>query len=238
MLVLLTGCQQRESLAFEPLEIKNTACSDCPEVKISLPEAMGKSKVAGNINTALTEEVIAMLVFDDSTSVSSLGEAMASFERGYTQMKALYPDEAAGWKAEINAVVSFEDPERLSIKLDAYTFTGGAHGYGATRYLNFDKKKGAELEPWELFKDQEAFVRYAESIFRLQEKIPSGQGINSTGFMFEQDKFYLPENIGFTKHGLLLHYNQYEVASFADGPVELTLPFEEVNKFLVHPVKW
>lgn len=237
ILALLAGCQNKTSLAFEPFEINSAPCKDCPEVKISLPEALGKSKIAVSINNALTEEVIAMLIFDDSTSVTTPEEAMTSFEKGYSQMKALYPDEAIGWEAKINAEVSFEDSERISIQMDSYTFTGGAHGYGATRFLNFDKKKGGELDRRELFLDESKFERFAETKFRLQEKIPYGQGINSTGFMFEQDRFYLPENIGFTTDGLLLHYNQYEVASYADGPVELTLPFGEVNKYLAHPVK-
>lgn len=237
VLALLAACQQKEALAFSPRELQNTACKDCPEVKIILPEALGKSKIANSINTALREEIIAMLIFDDSTSATSLKEAIASFENGYSQMKALYPDESIGWKAEINAEVSFEDSERISILMAAYTFTGGAHGYGATRILNFDKKKGDELERWELFHNEGNFEHFAESKFRLQEKIPSELGINGTGFMFEEDRFYLPENIGFTREGLLLHYNQYEVASYADGPVELTIPFPEVNKYLTRPVK-
>src|SRR5690606_11666613 len=62
--------------------------------------------------------------------------------------------------------------------------------------------------------------------------IPATESINSTGFMFENDVFYLPRNIGFTDDGLLLVYERYEVASYADGPIRLTFPYPEIGRFL------
>jgi hypothetical protein len=39
--------------------------------------------------------------------------------------------------------------------------------------------------------------------------------------MFEEDKFALPQKFFTTDKGLLLYYNSYEAASYADGPKEL-----------------
>ena len=50
--------------------------------------------------------------------------------------------------------------------------------------------------------------------------------------MFEDELFKLPETMGFTKNGLQLIYNRYEVASYSDGPVVLTLPYDEVDTYL------
>ena len=55
--------------------------------------------------------------------------------------------------------------------------------------------------------------------------------------MFEGDSFYLPQNIGYTQNGLQLFYEQYEVASYADGPITLTVPYIEIEKFMQVPVK-
>lgn len=232
MLFLLMACGQEATLTFDTLHLESPSCADCPEVTLSLPHALERTKLADAINTALREEAISLLTFEDSLEVHTLERAIASFQKGYEDLKRLYEDESPGWKAEITATVSFEDAHRISIRLDAYTFTGGAHGYGTTRYLNFDKRKGAELEPWELVKNSSAFETYAERAFRLQEHIPEGQPLNSTGFMFEEGRFRLPENIGFTAEGLILHYNQYEVASYADGPIVLVLPYREVDAYL------
>jgi hypothetical protein len=164
--------------------------------------------------------------------VSTIEAAITSFKNGYTMQKNKFPDETIGWEAKIDGEVAYEDENIVTIQLRAYIFTGGAHGYAPTRFLNFDKKKGLELENWELFKDQDVFMRFAETKFRIQEHVPQGKPINSTGFMFDDNRFYLSENIGFTKDGLKLFYDQYEVASYADGPIVVNLPFNEVRDYL------
>ena len=131
----------------------------------------------------------------------------------------------------------YEDENLVTLKLNSYSFTGGAHGYGSTTYLNFDKKSGKELENAQLFDDFEGFIEFAETQFRKQEEIPQDQNINTTGFMFEGDNFHLSNNMGYTSEGLQLIYNQYEVASYADGPISLVLPYSEINPFLKHKVK-
>jgi hypothetical protein len=222
---------------FETMHINSQNCKTCPEVKISLPEAQGKSKIALAVNNALAAEVISLLTFEDSLVVATLDEAIQSFRKGYEHIQRLYPDETPGWKAEIFADISYEDEHWLSVRVDTYTFTGGAHGYGSIRYLNFDKHKGTELKSWELFRNRDRFEQFAETRFREQENIPENKPINSTGFMFEEDRFYLPDNIGLEEGGVKLLYNQYEVASYADGPIELMLPYADVKQFLNYPGK-
>lgn len=51
--------------------------------------------------------------------------------------------------------------------------------------------------------------------------------------MFEGDQFQLPLNIFYTDKGLLLYYNRYEIAAYADGPKELLIPYEELKNFLI-----
>lgn len=232
MLTILVGCQEENQLTFETLDLDETRCSECPEVVIRIPQAVEKSKIGQTINTVLEEEIIEILNFDDEVDASSIKEAVKSFSQGYWELKKLYPEEATLWEAKIEGEVSYEDDAVLTIELDSYLFTGGAHGYGSKRYLNFDKAKGEELENWQLFQDRKDFEAFAERKFRAQENIPPDGPINSTGFMFENDSFHLPENIGFTQKGIKLLYNPYEVASYADGPIEVILPFEDIAPFL------
>jgi hypothetical protein len=235
--LLLPGCNEDHKLIFEPYTISDKECPECPNISIEIPKALEQSKLNETINTAIEEELISLLVFDDDIEASSIQEAIKSFKNGYEELNKLYPDETARWEAKITGVVSFEDKNMITIALNSYLFTGGAHGYTTRNFLNFNKRKGNEIENWELFKDQEHFKNFAEAKFRIQEDIPQDSPINSTGFMFEQDEFYLPENIGFTEKGLVLLYNQYEVASYADGAIELLLPYPEVKNYLTKKVK-
>ena len=237
LFILLIGCQNESKLTFEPYRVDTEVCDHCPKINISLPKAIDNNKLARTINNALQEEVISLLHFDDESEISDIDSVIKSFGKGYLDLQERYEDETTPWEAKIDCKITFEDSSILTIILDAYIFTGGAHGYTSKRFLNFDKNKGVELENWQLFKDSIAFRKLAERKFRAKENIPQDKPINYTGLMFEQDSFYLPENIGFTEKGMKLLYNQYEVSSFADGTIELVLPYQEVQKFLKPKVK-
>jgi len=233
LFLILIGCQKEKKLTFAPLNLDETRCSECPEVAIDIPNALENSKAATTINTAIREEIIEILNYDEEIQAATLKDAVKSFSDGYWELKKLYPEETTSWEAKIEGKITFENPVLLTVELNTYLFTGGAHGYTSRRFLNFDKTKGKELENWQLFQDRKDFEKFAELKFRGQEDIPLEETINSTGFMFEKDSFYLPENIGFTEEGIKLLYNPYEVASYADGPIVITLPFDDVKPFLV-----
>jgi len=235
--IFLLSCKNDEKLTFETVQMTSNSCAECPKVDISIPKVLENSKIGRTIETALQEEIIFLLTFDEEVDAKTIEEAIQSFNKGYTDLKELYSDESVGWEANIAGKVTFEDQNRLTILLDSYIFTGGAHGYSGKRFLNFNKKKGKELEPWEIFKNMPEFEIFAEEKFREQENIASDRAINSTGFMFENDEFHLPENIGFTEKGLQLLYNQYEVASYSDGPIIMILSYNDINEFLNTKVK-
>lgn len=237
--ILVFGCkkEQKETLTFKSTTVQSEPCTACPTVSIAIPEVIEESKLGAAINDAVTQAVILELIYDDTIEVTTLEEAILSFKNGFLELKEMYPDESLGWEAKIDGALSYEDAAVVTLKIDSYIFTGGAHGQSTTRFLNFDKKKGIQLETTELFEDDSKLLAYVESKFRSQEKIPEGSSINSTGFMFENNSFYLPENIGYTKEGIQLLYEQYEVASYAEGPIVLLLPYAEVQSFLkVKPV--
>ncbi len=232
LILICLGCKKDTNLALEPLLILGDNCKSCPDVRVDIPKAVKKDRISVAVNTALREEIIYLLNFNEHADATTITEAISGFSRDYSDISPLFLDEQDRWEARIKGEVSYEDALMLTIKLDSYLYTGGAHGYEATRFLNFNKRNGTELQDWELFADRKDFLRYAELKFRKQEHIPEDMPINSTGYMFERDIFYLPENIGFTAEGVKLLYNQYEVASYADGTVELVLPYKEVAKYL------
>jgi len=231
-MIVLWSCKDDGQLVFEPQEIRSENCGGCPQVVINIPKALNNDPLSTAINNAIREEVLSLLIYDDQMEARTIEEAMLSFRNGYLELKKRYPDEPIGWEAKIDGALTYEDENVLTIQVDSYSFTGGAHGFSTTRFLNFDKNKALEIEIVELLIDPMEFQDFTEAKFRDQENIPATESINSTGFMFENDEFYLPRNIGFTKEGLQLIYERYEVASYADGPITLTLPYSEIGRFL------
>lgn len=230
--LFLIACNNEETTTFEPLSITNNSCEDCTTVVIEIPKALGKTKLSETINTALQEEIIALLNFDEISHAQNINNAVVAFINDYEELNNKFPEESMPWEASIHGSIVFENKDILTIKLESYIFTGGAHGYGTNRFLNFEKKNGNELDLKDLFKNEDDFKLLAESIFKEQENIPTNAEINSTGFMFETEVFSLPDNIGYTENGLQLFYEPYEIASFADGPIIVTIPYNEANKHL------
>ena len=147
-------------------------------------------------------------------------------------MKKKHPEDMIGWEGRVKGSIDYRSDSLLNVKLNHYTFTGGAHGFEANRSLLFNLITGRTLTYNDVFKDVSAFTAFAETKFREKYNIPQGESINSKGLMFPDDSFVLPENIFYKEDGLLLYYHAYEIASYADQPKELFLPYDEINSFL------
>lgn len=238
LFLLCFGCEnKKEELTFKSTSFTEKTCETCPIIDINFPKALGGKKIDSSINEIIEKEIILILTFDDEKDIKTIKEAATLFTKEFKELQQKYPDESTNWEAKIKGKVSYKDTTMLSIDLDAYLFTGGAHGYNASRFLNINELTGQVVENDTLFTNTDTFLQFAETKFRAQEEIPAATAINSTGFMFTDNTFHLPENIGYTTKGLLLLYEQYEVSSFADGPIKLIIPFKEANKFLKFPAK-
>ncbi len=233
--VLLISCQKK--LTFEEQQFSKKAvlsCKEnCTEVSINIPIAINKTVAADSINKRLFKAVEAVISFEKNPIQSvNYDDLTASFVNAYTELKTKFPDEIVGWEGDVKAKVIFQSDKLLNIEINFYTFTGGAHGYQGLVSLLFDAKTGKKMTNNDFFKNEKEFLVFAENKFRAKFKIPAKVNINATGFMFENEVFRLPENIFFTKTGMLLYYNQYEAASYSDGSKDLIFTFDEVKPFL------
>jgi hypothetical protein len=239
LLSLVSACKKQEALLIKPMNFSEKVLSGCdtgcPEITVNYISVEEDSERSRKINAKINEFIIdALYLGDEATSPSAkdIGEAAAGFVSTYRTHSAEFPDMQLEYFAEINISETYHSEELLSLEMRHYLFTGGAHGYGATFFANFDAKTGEELEPEDLFTDIDTFTLYAEKAFRKEYEIPDNESINATGFWFENDTFYLPESVGFEAEHLVLIYNQYDIASYAAGPIELQLPISEIKNYL------
>ncbi|MDM9631273.1 DUF3298 and DUF4163 domain-containing protein [Robiginitalea aurantiaca] len=232
ILFLLFSCASESTTELKMREYQGADCKDCPVVHISVPEASEKTALGKSINRVIREEIIELLDFDRENNAADIPGAIEAFTKGFQFVQSEFPEELTGWEASVEGTTSYDGPDVLTIKLDKYIFTGGAHGYGGTAYLNFDRETGEELPGSQLLRNPDEFSELAESAFRKKYDIPMEAPINSTGFMFEENKFKLPENIGLDAERIVLHYNPYEAASYADGALIIEIPIEEGLPYL------
>ncbi len=206
---------------------------NCPHITVTIPIAKDVPVVADSINKKVFTVLKQIIYFGEKPYTSTNYKGLVdSFIASYEKMQKEFPEDAFGWEADIKGSLLYSSDSIINIKIKHYTYTGGAHGYQGFRSLLFDPMTGKTISNDELFKDKKTFMAFAEKAFRTKYKIPENQPINSTGYQFENDEFQLPINIFYTDKGLLLYYNQYEVASYADGPKEIVIPYTEVNSYL------
>ncbi|MFT5102441.1 MAG: hypothetical protein ACI86C_000080 [Candidatus Latescibacterota bacterium] len=237
--ILLLSCAEKPlkvvSASFFEENISRCKTVSCPEITVNYITVAGDKDSASLINTEIQDFIISSLYIGDEeqpSTASSILHAATGFVETYRLENAEFPDMAAEYFIEVTVTESFNTADLLSLELRNYLYTGGAHGYGAVIFKNYDPQTGLEWRFQDLIKDEVAFYALAEHTFRKAHDIRSNEPINSTGFWFENEVFALPETIGFTEINLILHYNQYEIASYAAGPIEVEIPLKEIQALL------
>ncbi|MDG3583152.1 DUF3298 and DUF4163 domain-containing protein [Galbibacter pacificus] len=229
---LFLGCENKETISYVNKDMVTDNCTDCPQVKINIPQAQPANAVTEKINTEINSFVIDVLNYSEEKKASTINEAIAIFRNDYKKLKERFPEDIVPWEASIKGGTSFKNGHFSSIKIESYVFTGGAHGYGSVSFLNFNDLTGEALSAEDLFTNVDAFVNYAEEAFRKQENLKPEANINSSGFMFENDAFHLPNSIGFNGQGIVLIYNPYEIAAYADGLTKIEIPYSKAEEFM------
>lgn len=235
--LLLTGCKNDSTLKFSEKAFEQKIESECKEycpiAKLRIALFESGYKINDSINKRTFETFNELLSFDDQTSTASnYDELLTSFMSSYKDLLQEFPDDAIGWEANGSSAISYQNLKFVNIKIEYYIYTGGAHGYSGTKSLVFDRKTGKTLSHTDIFNDIDKFTIFSEQKFKEKFGIKLKAPINSTGLMFENEFFELPETLLFTEKGLTLFYNIYEIASYADGPQELTISYEEAKPFL------
>lgn len=248
--VLLVSCNKNKKQAQEAVEtevqtvdftMKSLTEKDfslcesqkCPEITINYLQAHADASSSESINSKISDFVIASFQMDEEAATKeTVEEAAKQFITLYHDDLARFPDIAGVYSARIDVKEIYRSSEIISLELSQYLYTGGAHGNGSTTFLNVDPKDGRTLSFEDIFVDGNEFEKFAEKKFREKNNIPPSESINSTGFWFEEDAFYLPKTVGFTLDSLVFIYNNYEITSYADSPVEFKVPRSEANQFL------
>ncbi|MFV5694308.1 PdaC/SigV domain-containing protein [Flavobacterium sp. LB3P122] len=206
---------------------------NCPQITVKIPVAKEVPVVADSINKKVFSVLKEIIYFGEKPYISTnYNGLLTSFIDSYEKLQKEFPKDTFGWEGKIEGSVKYQSDSILNIEIKHYTFTGGAHGYEGLRSLIFNPETGKYIPNNQLFKSKNALMAFAEKKFRAKYKIPENKSINATGLLFEDEKFHLPQNIFYTDKGLLLYYNTYEAASYADGPKELLLSYKEVNDYL------
>ncbi len=133
---------------------------------------------------------------------------------------------------ETSARVVRQDSSLVTIQIDSYAFTGGAHGDTFTGFLNWNTGEDKKVALKDIFIPgyNEKFRVVAEKIFRTQEKLSDTSSLQN--YFFKDAKFALNDNFLVTPVGIRFLYNEYEIKSYAEGQTELLIPYNKIKSLL------
>ena len=127
--------------------------------------------------------------------------------------------------------ITYLDDHYVCVRADGYEYTGGAHGTPFRQYFVFDRETGARLSLSDVVENpvEELQAKVGAAFRELAEKtnfaFESPEDLEHTvadGISYESP-FYLSET------GVVFYYAPYEIASYAEGFPEVTIPYSELE---------
>lgn len=120
----------------------------------------------------------------------------------------------------------------VTARTEVTDYTGGAHGSRNIFYYNIDTRTG------KIFSEKEFFKANSQGKLTelLEEKVKTTKNQNGDDVTLLEPEQVVPNgNFYFGDEGVVYVYNQYEIAPYSDGLIEITLPYDEIRT-LINPL--
>ena len=249
LLILLSACHltqsgpptlERKQYTFGGATRCDSTSNTGVDVSVSYVLLKDETEGARKINDSLHLIAVSSLTnWLDSATVanspearSNLDKAASLFAQDYEAVRKDMGSLGGCWQLETKADTVHSSVKALTVKVETYAYTGGAHPNSSLSFYTFDRKTGRMLTLNDMVEDTTALLGLLEQTFRKQQKIEPNANLEEEGYFLRDGRFFLPANVGTSSNGLIFYYNPYEIAAYAVGPVEVTIPYEKLNGIL------
>ncbi|MDB5239620.1 MAG: hypothetical protein JWP57_245 [Spirosoma sp.] len=198
------------------------------------------SRGAHTINDSLRRLAVGSITgWLDSTTLaphlnaqSNLATAATLFAADYETMISDMGGMGGCWELKMQADTLYTSAKALTVRMETYAYTGGAHPNSNRALYMFDRETGHTLSMTDLVSDTTALLDVVERAFRRQQEIRPHTNLEEHGYFLRDGRFFLPANIGLSRAGMVFCYNPYEIAAYAVGPIEVTVPYAQLSGIL------
>ncbi|MCY6959188.1 DUF3298 and DUF4163 domain-containing protein [Clostridium brassicae] len=129
------------------------------------------------------------------------------------------------FQANVDYKVSYNRNDFLSLYVDYYQYTGGAHGSTTRKCYNIDLKTGKVLNLKDMFSENSNYKEIINKIVKTEiQKNPEKY--------FQEDFQGIADEQCFVVEGddLVIYFQQYEIAPYAAGILEFKIPLSKIKK--------
>ncbi|WP_460994851.1 DUF3298 and DUF4163 domain-containing protein [Spirosoma harenae] len=218
----------------------DTTTNSGVDVSVSYVLLKDDTEVARKINDSLRILAVNTVVgWLDSATVAknpdarqNLAKAANLFAMDYEAMRKDIGNLGGCWELETTADTVHVSPKALTVKVETYAYTGGAHPNSNLAFYTFDRETGRILTLNDMVADTTALLGVLETAFRQQQNLLPKANLEEQGYFLRDGHFFLPANVGTGRNGMIFYYNSYEIAAYAVGPIQVTVPYEKLNGIL------
>ncbi|WP_420148014.1 DUF3298 domain-containing protein [Spirosoma sp.] len=196
----------------------------------------GARKIGDSLRILTANSIVNWL---DSATVAAhpdtrtdLTKAANLFATDYESMRKDMGNLGGCWELKTTADTLYTNPKTLTVKFETYAYTGGAHPNTNLSYYTFDRETGRLLTLGDIITDTTNLVSMVEKAFRKQQAIQPNTNLEEEGYFLRDGQFFLPANVGMSQEGLVFYYNPYEIAAYVVGPIQVTVPYTQLNTLL------
>lgn len=138
------------------------------------------------------------------------------------------------WWDNEKMIIRHNSENILSYSIESERYTGGAHG--GRSYLNtvINLKTGERITEDDLF-TEESRPLIATIILKnlmAKNKVETAQDLELIGF-FDVMEIGMNKNFYLTNEGLVYTYNEYEIAAYALGTIEVLLSYKDISGLMI-----
>lgn len=191
------------------------------------------------VNNGNTDEVFKNEIretFGIKTPVEEIGKWLIDEKNRYIttwrkENSKIAPKEAAdlglslSMQEEIRVLVMYENEKHITLAGYNYGYTGGAHGNFATALSTFNKQTAKKLKLLDVVNAAgiQQLPLILDRVARLQYGVKNNKPLDQNGFLVQKIK--PNQNFYITETGIGFIYSPYAIKSFADGEINLLVPF-------------
>lgn len=204
----------------------------CATVKFKYPKLI--SDVKPELVEKLNRSIMTLLMENPVEGVTRKPETPEQFAGDFIADYKQTPNPFSSWELERSVGIVFTTKNMITLLFEEYGYTGGAHPYSGARYSVLSLADGNQITLDDLLKPgHDAALNVAgERIFRETRELKEEETLEEQGFSFPNDVFSLNDNFGVLKEGLDFIFNSYEIAPYALGPTQFTVPYEDIQELI------
>lgn len=139
-------------------------------------------------------------------------------------------------KYDFNLNVTSSERNNITyVNILTYSYTGGAHYIRDDYSLYWDDDTKEFIDLKYFFKDEEAFKEMTNLAYYYVINLGQEENRNFDQLWVRRGTAPTIDNyrhFEFTDNGLEIMFPPYQVASWADGQINITIPYEDINKYL------